>query len=289
MIGLAVCRSDGKPAVMLYDGAAGTVARTSIPFASIANCASDLGSPGFDLESCRTGDWQEESTQRFLPPVDPTAKVLCVAQNFSSHAREVGGEESPPSPVIFLKPFTAFVGHRDDTLLPEASTFFDYEAELVAVLGRSVWQAGVEEAAESVAAYTIANDGTARDLQPIDIGGRQIVDWFSAKSIDHSSALGPALFPAHRMPPLDHVQIRCFLNDSLVQEDAASSMTRSPAELISHVSRLVRLNPGDMILTGTPAGVGKARGRRLESDDALRVVIDPLGALETRMVSAPRS
>ncbi len=221
------------------------------------------------------------SEVRLLPPLIDSSRVFCVAQNYPAHAAEAGGA-SPPRPVVFLKPPSAFVGHDGTALLPEASGFFDYEGEIAAVIGRPGASVSVDSAMSLIAGYTIANDGSARDLQRATLAGRLQIDWFAAKSFDSGSALGPAVVRASEIPSPDVLRIQTRHNGAVVQDDVASSMYHPVAYLVSFLSRIVSLRPGDVVLTGTPAGVGKARGVALLDGDVVTVSVAGLGELTTR-------
>jgi 2-keto-4-pentenoate hydratase/2-oxohepta-3-ene-1,7-dioic acid hydratase in catechol pathway len=219
-----------------------------------------------------------------LPPLTEMSRVFCVAQNYPAHAAEAGGA-SPPRPIVFLKPPSAFVGHRAAARLPRSSTFFDYEGELAVVIGRPAQAVEAVDAADVIAGFTLANDGSARDLQPATLADRFQVDWFAAKSFDQGSALGPAVCRATESPAPETFRLRTRHNGELVQDDVAGSMFHSIPDLIAFVSRIVGLRPGDVILSGTPAGVGKARGVALGAGDTVTVGIAELGELTTRYVA----
>jgi len=218
---------------------------------------------------------------RLLPPLTEVSRVFCVAQNYPAHAAEAGGA-SPPRPIVFLKPPSAFVGHKGAARLPETSTFFDYEGELAVVIGRPAHAVQAEDAFRVVAGFTLANDGSARDLQPATLADRFQVDWFAAKSFDRGSALGPAVIRAAELPAPQSFRLQTRHNGELVQDDVAGSMFHPIADLIAFLSRIVGLRPGDVILSGTPAGVGKARGVALGAGDTVTVSVAELGELTTR-------
>lgn len=218
---------------------------------------------------------------RLLPPLTDVSRVFCVAQNYPAHAAEAGGA-SPPRPIVFLKPPSAFVGHQGVARLPETSSFFDYEGELAVVIGRPAAAVEPEDALQVVAGFTLANDGSARDLQPATLADRFQVDWFAAKSFDQGSALGPAVLRAPDLPVPESFRLQTRHNGELVQDDVAGSMFHPIADLIAFLSRIVGLRPGDVILSGTPAGVGKARGVALGAGDTVTVSVVGLGELTTR-------
>jgi 2-keto-4-pentenoate hydratase/2-oxohepta-3-ene-1,7-dioic acid hydratase in catechol pathway len=223
-----------------------------------------------------------------LPPILESSRIFCVAQNYPAHAAEAGGA-SPPTPIVFLKPPQAFVGHGGAATLPRESQFFDYEGEVAVVIGRTAAAVPPSAAAEVIAGYTIANDGSARDLQPATLADRFQVDWFAAKSFDGGSALGPGVVRAADVPPFEDLRLQTWHNQELVQDDVLASMYHSVPELISFVSRIVCLRPGDVILTGTPAGVGKARGVCLEVGDVVAVSATGLGELVTHYAGGAES
>ena len=220
-----------------------------------------------------------------LPPITSSARVFCVAQNYPAHAAEAGGA-SPPRPAIFLKPPSAFVGHAAPVVLPAASSFFDYEGELGVVIGSPGRGIRPEDAFDVIAGFTIGNDGSARDLQPSILADRFQVDWFAAKTFDGGSVLGPGVVSRADVPEPERIRLRTTHNGDLVQDDVAGSMFHSIGDLIAFVSEVVGLLPGDVILTGTPAGVGKARGVALAPGDTVTVAIDGVGELCTTYVAS---
>lgn len=230
-------------------------------------------------ELCPTG--QPLGNVKLLPPITEASRVYCVAQNYPAHAAEAGGD-SPPTPIIFIKPPSCFVGDADEAVIPSISTFFDYEGEIAVVIGRTARNVRAEEAFDHIAGYTIGNDGSARDLQPATLAGRIQIDWFAAKSSDRGSALGPGVVPRTDVPEIATARITTKHNGDLVQDDVAGSMFHSIPNLVAFASSIVTLQPGDLILTGTPAGVGKARGVSLADGDSVVVSVTGLGALRTR-------
>ncbi len=223
------------------------------------------------------GQPEEELAQR-LAPVAAQSRVFCVAQNYPAHAAEAGGD-SPPVPIIFLKPSTAFVGTGATIRADDSTLLLDYEAELGVVIGSRGRASTEDEAWGMIAGFTLANEGSARALQPATLAGQFQVDWFSAKSIDASSALGPALVHASAFPQRPSFHLVARLNGETVQDDSTLSMFHSIPDLIVYISRLVELLPGDIILTGTPAGVGKARGRYPGDGDEFSIEADGIAAL----------
>lgn len=181
-----------------------------------------------------------------LPPVAPS-KIVCAALNYHAHAREMG-KEAPDEPVLFLKPPSAVIGAWQPILLPEQSTRVDFEGELAVVIGKSCRCIGVDEAPEHIFGYTCANDVTARDLQAKDgLYGR-------AKGFDTFSPIGPWIETEVADP--GDLTVTTRLNGEVRQEGSTADMIFSAWELVSFASGVMTLLPGDVILTGTPPGIG---------------------------------
>ena len=182
----------------------------------------------------------------------------------------------PTSPVLFSKFANAVIGPGEPIVLPPFSTQVDYEAELAVVIGRRAQQVSVEDARSYVLGYTCANDVSARDLQFAD------GQWFRGKGLDTFCPLGPRLVPADEVPDPQALGIRCIVNDDVLQDSNTNQMIFNVDEIISFVSQGITLEPGDVILTGTPVGVGFARKPPvfLKDGDVVRVEIDGIGVLE---------
>jgi 2-keto-4-pentenoate hydratase/2-oxohepta-3-ene-1,7-dioic acid hydratase in catechol pathway len=198
-------------------------------------------------------------------PVHPT-KVVCVGLNYHAHARELG-REIPDEPLLFLKPPSAVIGPGEIIRLPSQSGNVHYEGELAIVMGRYCRNAPAHEASGHIFGYTCANDVTARDLQEKD------VQYTRAKGFDTFCPLGPCI--QTELDPGSGLTIRTQQNGEVRQQGSTADMAFSPAELISFISGIMALNPGDVILTGTPPGVGP-----LFSGDTISVEIEGVGALE---------
>lgn len=205
---------------------------------------------------------------RLVAPVLPS-KIVAVAKNYADHAREMGGEV-PPAPMIFIKPSTCVVGHGDPIALPWQSEQVEHEAELAVVIGRLCRDVPEERVPDVVLGYTCANDVTARDLQRTD------GQWGRAKGFDTFCPLGPWI---ETELDLDDAGIECRVNGQLRQDGSTGDMVRDVRELVSWVSSVMTLLPGDVILTGTPAGVGP-----LVAGDEVSVSIDGIGTLTNPVV-----
>lgn len=272
---LARFAHDGVAALGVIDAEA--VRRLGDEYASLAQA---LGDPVAAERSARGSEPLPLSDVTLLAPVDETSRVFAVAQNYPAHAHEVSGTGSPPSPVIFLKPASALVGADEAIELSPVTDFLDYEAEVAVVVGRAGHRVDEDEAGSLVFGVTCFNDVSARDLQPAVLGGKEIVDWFSAKSLERSSPIGPWIVSLDQLDgDLSDLGLRCRLNGELVQEDRTSSMVSSVPRLLSFVSHRVALRPGDVLATGTPGGVGRARGIKLADGDVVEVEVDGVGTL----------
>lgn len=213
-----------------------------------------------------------------LSPVLRPGKVVAVGLNYREHAAE-GGRETPPEPVLFAKFTTSIVGHGAEiTWDPGLTTAVDFEAELAVVIGRTARRVPEEEALTHVLGYTCLNDVSARDLQYSD---KQFV---RAKSLDTFTPIGPALVTADEVPDPQALGIRCLVNDEVMQDASTAQMVHGVAALIAFCSRAFTLEPGDIIATGTPSGVGWFREpkRMLRDGDEVVVEIDGVGRLVNR-------
>lgn len=208
-----------------------------------------------------------DQIERWLPPTDPT-KVVAVGLNYRDHAEEVK-LPIPEEPLIFLKPSTTVVGHCDDVLYPDMSRRVDYEAELAVVIGRRCSAVAPGEALDYVLGYTCANDVTARDLQGKD------GQWTRAKSFDTFCPLGPVLVTDMDASDLE---VKMLHNGKVVQHSRTSQFIFPMDVLVSYISRVMTLLPGDVIITGTPSGIAPVR-----RGDLMEVEIEGIGRLSNRI------
>ena len=204
-----------------------------------------------------------------LAPVEPF-KILCVGRNYVAHAKELGNEV-PKEPLLFFKPKTALVGHEGTIVLPSASERVEHEAELGVVIGKLARQVDRERAMEHVFGYTVVNDVTARDLQKKD------GQWTRAKGFDGFCPAGPWIETA--LDPRD-VRVRCRVNGAVRQDGRTSSMVFDVPALIAYASAAMTLEPGDLLVTGTPEGVGPlVAGARLETEvEGIGVLVNVIRA-----------
>ena len=218
---------------------------------------------------------------RLLAPIPKPSKVICVGRNYAEHAAETGSAV-PDRPQLFAKFANAIVGPGVDVVKPSITNALDYEAELVAVIGRRATRVSETEALDFVFGYTCGNDISARDLQ---FGDTQ---WLRGKSLDTFAPTGPWIVTADEIPDPQVLPIRCRVNGELRQSDTTANMVFSVAQIIAFATEAITLEAGDVIFTGTPSGVGHGMHppRYLTVGDAVRVEIDGIGAIEQRIVSA---
>jgi 2-keto-4-pentenoate hydratase/2-oxohepta-3-ene-1,7-dioic acid hydratase in catechol pathway len=216
---------------------------------------------GFDT----TGERVPIADVALLAPVIPRSKVVCVGRNYRDHAAELGNDV-PAAPMLFFKPNTSVIGPGDAIVLPPQSERVDFEGELAAVIGRIAKNVPAERALDYVFGYTIGNDVTARDLQRSD------GQWARAKGFDTFCPLGPAI--ETDFDPTGDAVVTTRVNGDVRQQGPISDMIFSLADVIAYASAAFTLLPGDVILTGTPAGVGP-----FTAGDTVEVEISGLGIL----------
>ena len=214
-----------------------------------------------------------------MVPIDRPGKIVCVGLNYRDHAEEQG-VELPSAPLFFAKYTTALIGPGDPIVIPPAVMKCDYEAELGVVIGTTVKGVSKENALEAIAGYVVANDVSARDLQFAD------GQWTRGKSPDTFCPVGP-LVPAATVPDPHALPIRAVLNGEVLQDSTTANLIFGIDEIISYASQTSTLEAGDLILTGTPAGVGVFRNpqRLLQPGDTITIEIDGVGSLTNPVVA----
>jgi 2-keto-4-pentenoate hydratase/2-oxohepta-3-ene-1,7-dioic acid hydratase in catechol pathway len=207
-------------------------------------------------------------------PIDRPGKIICVGLNYRDHAEEQG-TELPTAPLLFAKWNNTLIGPGDPIAIPPLVTKCDYEAELGVVVGRTVSRVSRENALEAVAGYVCVNDVSARDLQFAD------KQWTRGKSPDSFCPVGPRLVSRDEIPDPQALGIRSILNGETVQDSNTGNMVFGVAEIIAYITQTVTLEPGDLIATGTPAGVGAFRDPPLwmKPGDEITIEIDGIGSI----------
>jgi acylpyruvate hydrolase len=215
---------------------------------------------------------------RLLPPVPDPSKIVCMGLNYRDHAAEAG-LEPPETPTFFAKYPNALAPAGADVRLPDYSRKVDYEAEVAFVVGRRCKDVPEAEALDAIAGYTLLNDLSARDYQFMT------PQWLPGKVFDGSAPCGPALVTPDEAGPHDAIEIALTLNGETMQSASTADMIHPIPALVAYLSKLMTLEPGDLVSTGTPAGVGSVRQPRvwLKAGDEVVVESPTLGRLETRL------
>lgn len=259
-------------------------------WASVLELLDDWANAAPVLTQLEIDDAPTVEYDALLAPVRWPRKVICAGVNYRRHIREMGGQVPGPdwTPFFFMKPpTTTVIGPTDSITVHSPDTFrYDWEAELAVVIGIGGRDIAMDDALAHVAGYCVANDVTARGNHkrsnvPIEAF---VYDWFASKSIDQSLPIGPGITPAFLIPDPQDLHLRLWVNDELQQDESTSDMICSVAEIIAAASKIVTLEPGDVIPTGTPSGVGAGRGLYLRPGDVVRTTIDGLGTLENHIV-----
>jgi 2,4-didehydro-3-deoxy-L-rhamnonate hydrolase len=216
---------------------------------------------------------QVQGEPRYGTPVAHVGKMICVGMNYAEHAAETGAAV-PQMPVIFMKATSAIVGPNDDVIIPQGSTKTDWEVELGVVIGDTARSVSVENALSHVAGYLVVNDVSERDFQ-FEHGGQ----WVKGKSCDTFGPLGPWLVTRDEVPDPQNLGMWLEVNGHRYQNGHTRTMIFNVAQLVSHISRYMTLQPGDVISTGTPSGVGLGQKPPvyLRAGDVIRLSIEGLG------------
>jgi 2-keto-4-pentenoate hydratase/2-oxohepta-3-ene-1,7-dioic acid hydratase in catechol pathway len=215
-----------------------------------------------------------------LSPVVRPSKVVCLGLNYRDHAAE-SGMAVPDYPILFHKVAGSLIGHQQPIVLPRISSKVDYEAELAVIIGRRGKHIAEEEALDYVAGYTNANDVSARDLQ------FRTSQWTTGKMLDTFGPLGPALVTRDEVPDPQNLSIKTILNGQVLQNSNTSAMIFQVPFIVSYLSQLVTLEPGDVIMTGTPPGIGSARTPPvfMQPGDTVTIEIERLGQLTNPVIA----
>ena len=231
---------------------------------------------GSEIDDLKVSQRLRRDEVTFLAPLLRPSKVVCIGTNYADHAREMGGQP-PEIPVVFSKFASAIVGPGQPIQLPEIATQVDYEAELVVVIGRRGKNIDRDSAMEHVFGYCCGNDVSARDWQKGRPGGQ----WLLGKTFDTFAPLGPSIITADEIADPHNLSISLRLNGQTMQDSNTSDMIFPIDHLIEHLSKFCVLEPGDLIFTGTPPGVGAGRNPPvfLKAGDHVEVEIENVGLL----------
>ncbi len=221
----------------------------------------------------------EAESQRLGPPVARPSKIICVGANYANHAKEFG-HEIPSEPILFSKVTSALTGPYDPIRLPPGAEVVDSEAELAVVIGKTAFRVPAEEAQDYIAGYTVMNDVTERVVQ------KENGQWMRGKGFDSFAPLGPFLVTPDEIPDLDGLRVGQTCNGKALQDGCTSDMMFSVPYLIEYISKVMTLYPGDIISTGTPAGIGSARQPQvlMHPGDVVEVAVERVGVQHSEVV-----
>jgi 2-keto-4-pentenoate hydratase/2-oxohepta-3-ene-1,7-dioic acid hydratase in catechol pathway len=241
----------------------------------IAGGASALAAAAHAARDARPEARRRLEGLRLLPPIRRPGKIVCLGLNYVDHAAE-GGHAKPDYPSFFLRCSTSLVAHGEPILRPRVSTKLDYEAELVAVVGRTARHVAVADALDCIAGYSCFNDATLRDYQ------RRTGQWTIGKNFDRTGAFGPWFVTADELPPgAAGLGIEARLNGQVMQKANTRDMIFPVAETVALLTECVTLEPGDLLVMGTPSGVGYARTPPvwMKDGDTIEIEIEGIGVL----------
>jgi acylpyruvate hydrolase len=218
---------------------------------------------------------------KIIPPITGAGKIICLGLNYAEHAAETNWTR-PSYPVVFLRANSSLIAHGDPIIRPRQSTALDFEGELVAVISKTARRVSRHNALEYVAGYSIFNDATIRDYQ------MRTPQWTVGKNFDGTGAFGPVIVTSDELPPgASGLSIETRLNSKVMQQDNTRQMIFDVPETIEILSECMTLEPGDLIVTGTPGGIGAARDPRvwMQPGDVVEVTIEGLGTLKNPIVA----
>jgi 2-keto-4-pentenoate hydratase/2-oxohepta-3-ene-1,7-dioic acid hydratase in catechol pathway len=268
--------ADGPAPAIQADDALVPANALDAPASSVRGLLEALDGEGLRELAARAEDAEERialADVTLCAPIPDAQKIICLGLNYRDHAEETG-QEIPAAPMWFAKFANSLTGSGQPIILPAAhAEYVDYEAELALVIGRTARDISEEDAISHLAGAMPFNDVSARDLQ------LQNPLWTSGKAIDTFAPCGPALVTLDEVGDLASLGLRTRINGEVLQRGTTADLIFGPAELIAWLSRTITLLPGDIIATGTPAGVGAAQGRFLRDGDTVEVEIDGLGTL----------
>ncbi len=230
--------------------------------------------------SAPADQWVSARGERFGPPIPNPSKIIAIGLNYRDHAEEQG-KQPPERPLLFAKAPSCLVGSGDPIVLPPQESKVDAEAELGVVIARRARHVPIEEARGFVLGYTVFNDVSGREAQ---YGDKQ---WFRGKSYDTFGPCGPWIVTADEIADPQALPIRCYWNETRMQDSNTGQLIHGIDALIAYISAQMTLLPGDLIATGTPAGVGVFRDppRFLKAGDRTRIEIDRIGVLENPLIA----
>lgn len=260
--------------------AAGGIVDLRARFPEIPDIEEAFFTGGWPARAAEIRDSGEPMEVRLGPPVRRPSKIICLGKNYLEHARE-GGFETPAAPLLFAKAPSSLTGPADPILLPESSGQVDWEVELAVVIGKAGKRIAPRDALLHVAGVTVMNDVSAREAQ---FGDGQ---WFRGKSFDTFAPLGPAIVTIEELPTLRDLRLETRVNGRVMQTGSTRDLIFDIPAVIAYISRDITLWPGDIISTGTPAGVGIFRDPpvTLRDGDVVECSIEGIGTLKNRVTT----
>jgi 2-keto-4-pentenoate hydratase/2-oxohepta-3-ene-1,7-dioic acid hydratase in catechol pathway len=268
--------AEGPAAAIQVDDALVPASAVDAPASTVRGLLEALDGDGLRELAGRAEDAEERiplADATLCAPIPDAHKIICLGLNYRDHAEETG-QEMPAAPMWFAKFANSLIGTGQPIVLPAAhAEYVDYEAELALVVGRTAKHVTAKDALSYLAGATPFNDVSARDLQ------LQNPLWTSGKAIDTFAPCGPALVTLDEIDDLAALELRTHINGEVLQRGTTANLIFAPAGLIAWLSRTITLLTGDIIATGTPAGVGATQGRFLRAGDTVEVEIDGLGTL----------
>lgn len=265
---LATVRHEDRTYAARIDGSEATL----LEFADIGLLLAS--GPDWLKRARHTGRTIPTPLLRYAPVIPNPPKIICVGLNYRKHIEEMG-EEPPTHPTLFAKYAGSLIGAMDPILLPRVSRQVDWEVELVVVIGASVRHADGPTARSAIAGFTVGNDISIRDYQS------RASQWLQGKTFESSTPMGPCLVTTDELGTSPDLEIRCEVDGDVRQRSRTSDLLFGPEYLVSYVSQIITLLPGDVIFTGTPGGVGNGRKPPvfLRAEQSVASVIDRIGAM----------
>jgi acylpyruvate hydrolase len=249
--------------------------------ADVGALLSAVAPPGLGAASALEPTGELDLAQAsFAPLVAHPEKIVCVGMNYRAHIAEMS-REMPSHPTLFAKFASSLLGAHDDLVLPAVSHSVDWEAELGVVIGRRIWRATPEEARAAIAGFTIVNDVSMRDWQ------NRTTQYLQGKAFDRSTPVGPVLVTGDEIGDGADLEVRCEIDGVTMQCGRTSDLLFGPATVVSYISQFAALHPGDLISTGTPAGVGAGRDPQvfISPGQVMTTTIEGIGACENRCIA----
>ncbi len=273
-LAMVMAGESAHPAVVCDDGAFVDLKAAGLPWENLEELIEAGATAWREAADAVNHDYPRLEAPRLLAPLSHPQKVMCIGRNYADHAKELG-HDLPKRPVLFAKYANALTGPGAEITLPTVSEQIDFEAELAVVIGRRCKDVEQAAALDYVFGYTCANDITMRDAQKSD------GQWTRAKSPDSFCPIGPWIVTADEITDPQALNISMALNGQVMQDSNTKNMVFGVAELISYLSKTMTLLPGDILLTGTPPGVGAGRNPQvfIRSGDKLKVTIAGVGEL----------